>query len=178
MLALGAIAGNATTHSGCQTVVNSCNICWNPNKPAMFTSLKRLRNNCNWTNFPWNVVVSNMWLIQFQSELVSVSPIDYLILWLSTLLLWVLSVEALSNRSGPVAVISFGKIPQGWSDCRIITTCVLNAIFFLFSHVIVSIMPRNLANYVLWQIVCSHRAILSVSGESSGCDARMRHNRE
>ena len=94
--------------------------------------------------------------------------VESVIVWLSTLLVWVSSVKTLWKRNHSGAVTSEENTK---ANCRLITTCVLNTIFFLFPRLIDGIMPRNLPEHVLRQV------ILLSSQVNSQCEAlRWRHN--
>ena len=69
-----------------------------------------------------------------------------------------LTVEALSKKNSPGVVILGENLK---ANCRLITTCVLNMILFLFPCVIGDIMSRNSLEHGFRQIV-----LLSIQGTS------------
>ena len=100
--------------------------------------------------FPWHSVVSNMHNVEFGFKIKNWCRFHHLItrliLWFSMLLVWVSSVEALSMRNSPGAVI-LKEDPK--ADCRLITTRALNMPFYLFSSANGGIMSWNLQEHVL-----------------------------
>ena len=102
--------------------------------------------------FPWHSVVSNMHSVEFGFKTNWCRfhhLITKLILWFSMLLVWVSSVEALSMRNSPGAVI-LKEDPK--ADCQLITTRALNMPFYLFSSANGGIMSWNLQEHVLWHL--------------------------
>ena len=69
-------------------------------------------------------------------------------------------VEVLSKENRPGTVI-LREEPK--TDCRLIKTCVLYTILFLFSCVILGIMPRNVSEYDLQHtVLLLNRVILDL----------------
>ena len=107
---------------------------------------------------------NNKWTHTCRKTLVSILPINYLTDFVVFNVFFFECRVLMPSRGETAAVPTFWeKTPK--TDCRLITTCVLNTIFFLFSRVIRGTMPQiYLTEHVLRQIV-----LLSTQ-DNSQCD--------
>ena len=111
-------------------------------------------NNCHWTASPWNLLVFNMHSVEFGFKM-NWCRFHQLITWL----IFVVANASCLGVECRVPLVEkqfrcchFGRIPLK-ADCQLITTWVLNAIFFLFSRVIGESCHEICRNHVLQHII-------------------------